>query len=82
MAGRARRCCDTAQLSQYVPADLADERYVQCIGQTMRRIAIKHDMIAESILQSLLEAITQRLDALHRCKVCGYRAGRSEPDRE
>src|SRR6266446_7706554 len=82
MARRARRCCDTAQLSQYFPADLADERYVQSIGQTMRRIAVKHDMIAESILQSLPVAITQRLDVLHRCKVCGCRAGRPEPNRE
>ena len=49
----------------------------RCVG-----MAIKHDAIAEPVLQRLPEAIAQGLDALHLCKVCGYRAGRPEPDSE
>ena len=70
------------QLSQYVRADPADERHVEGVGQPMRGMAVKHDAIAEPILQRLPEAIAQGLDAFHRCKVCGHRAGRPEPDSE
>jgi hypothetical protein len=45
-------------------------------------VTAEHNAIAESILQRLPEAITQSLDAVHRCKVCGYRASRPEPDSE
>jgi hypothetical protein len=45
-------------------------------------MAIKYDMITESILQRLPEAIAQSLDALRRCEVCGYRAGRPQPNGE
>jgi hypothetical protein len=82
MARRTRRCCHTAQLSQYVRADLADERNVQGIGQAVCCMAIKHNTIAESIVQRLPKAITQSLDVLHRCKVRHCRAGRPEPNRE
>lgn len=80
MARRTRRCRDIAHLTQYVAADLADERHVEGVGQPMCRMAIKRDTIAESILQRLPEAISQSLDSFRGCKVCGYRAGRPEPN--
>ena len=82
MARRACRSRDAIQLIQYLSTDGIDERDIERVRQSMRRMSVEGDAIAEPLLQLTPKVISQALDPVDRGSVAREFAGLAKTNRE
>ena len=82
MTGRTRGSGDALDPVQDLRSDFVHEADVKGIGQTLVRMAIEHNTMAESLSEQFPEEITQLPDRFHSDPAFGQSASCAETDVE